>query len=375
MSEQTRQPTAEAESSTNHRESLTIAPEQDQLVEVESLKKYFTVGSGLFGRKSEQVRAVDDVSFSIPRGKTLGLVGESGSGKTTLARTLLRLIEPTAGTVRIDGEDVTAMPDQRLRQFRRNMQIVFQDPTSSLNPRKQVKDIITSPMKVHDIGSKDERLARVEEMLEVVDLPREFMDKYPNELSGGQKQRVGIARALVLQPELLVLDEPTSALDVSVQARIIHLLDDLQDEFDLTYLIITHDLSVVKNISDWLAVMYLGKIVEIGDVEEVFRTPRHPYTRALLSSIKTVTAEDRKLIPERIELEGEIPDPRNKPSGCGFRTRCPEEFEACGQVEPPLYETGEDHYARCLLHDEYRNEGRGSVYVDPNYYENQDARR
>jgi len=366
VSEPSQQPTIDPEASANHRKSLTIAPERDQLVEVESLKKYFSVGGGLFGRNPEQVRAVDDVSFSIPKGKTLGLVGESGSGKTTLARTLLRLTKPTDGTVRIDGEDVTAMTDQRLRQFRRKIQIVFQDPTSSLNPRKQVKDIITSPMKIHDIGSKDDRLARVEEMLEVVDLPREFLYKYPNALSGGQKQRVGVARALVLQPELLVLDEPTSALDVSVQARIIHLLDDLQDEFNLTYLTITHDLSVVKNISDWLAVMYLGKIVEIGDIEEVFQNPRHPYTRALLSSIKTMTAEDRKLIPKRIELEGEIPDPRNRPSGCGFRTRCPEEFEACGQVAPPLYEIDEDHYARCLLHDKYLGEGHGSLYQDPN---------
>lgn len=347
MSQETRDPTVTA----GDEQKLEIAPDREQMVRVSGLTKYFPIHEGLLRRQVAEVRAVDGVSFSIPKGGTLGLVGESGSGKTTLARSMLRLIEPTAGTVEIAGTDVTALSDQELKRFRRNMQIVFQDPTSSLNPRKSVKALLSAPLEIHDFGSAKERLERVAELLETVDLPREFMYKHPTALSGGQKQRVGIARALALNPQFVVLDEPTSALDVSVQARIIDLFDDLQHEFDLTYLFISHDLSVVKNVSDWIGVMYLGRLVEVGDVESVFRNPAHPYTRALLSAIHTVTDEDRRMMPRTVELEGEIPDPRDKPTGCAFRSRCPEEFDPCADAEPGLYEIDDDHLARCYLHD------------------------
>lgn len=330
---------------------MDIAPDREQMVRVDQFKKYFSIHEGVLQRKVAEVRAVDGVSFSIPKGDTFGLVGESGSGKTTLARSMLRLIEPTSGSVEIDGQDVTALSDKELKRFRRNMQIVFQDPTSSLNPRKSVKQILEAPLKIHERGTATERLTQIEELLDTVDLPRDFMYKHPNALSGGQKQRVGIARALALNPKFVVLDEPTSALDVSVQARIIHLFENLQEEFDLTYLFISHDLSVVKNVSDWIGVMYLGRLVEVGRVDSVFTNPQHPYTRALLSAIHTVTEEDRRMKPQTDELEGEIPDPRNKPTGCSFRSRCPEEFGHCDSAEPELYHVDDGHYSRCFLHD------------------------
>lgn len=335
--------------------SMEIAPDREMMVEVRGLRKYFPVREGLLRRQVGEVRAVDGVDFSIPTGTTFGLVGESGSGKTTLARAILRLIEPTDGTVRIDGTDVTALSRSAMRDFRPNMQIVFQDPTSSLNPRKSVQEIVATPLKLHDVGSKRERLERVEELLDIVDLPREFMYKHPTALSGGQKQRVGIARAIALNPKFVVLDEPTSALDVSVQARIMELFEDLQHELDLTYLFISHDLSVVKNVSDWIGVMYLGRLVEVGPVDRVFDDPKHPYTRALLSAIHTVTEEDRAMVPEFVRLEGDIPDPREKPTGCAFRSRCPHEFGPCADREPRFYEFEGNHYARCILHDDRHN--------------------
>lgn len=331
--------------------SLELAPNQEQLVRVEGLKKYFPIKEGILQRKVDEVRAVDDVSFTIPKGTTFGLVGESGSGKTTLVKSVIRLLEPTSGRVEIAGQDVTEMSSSQLKAFRKNMQMVFQDPTSSLNPRKRIRDILMEPLEIHDIGTKSERIDRVEELLTLVDLPQDFMYKYPNALSGGQKQRVGIARATALDPQFIVLDEPTSALDVSVQARVLQLFDDLQDELNLTYLFISHDLPVVKEISDWVGVMYLGRLVEVGPVERVFEQPHHPYTRALLSTIKVVSESDRRSKPDQLSLEGEIPDPREKPSGCGFRSRCPKEFDHCSQTEPSFQQVGDNHYARCFLHD------------------------
>jgi len=331
--------------------ALEIAPDAKQGVRAVDVKKHFPVREGILGGKTGEVRAVDGVSFSIPKGETFGLVGESGSGKTTLGKTLLHLHKPTAGSIEIGGQPLGDLSKAELREFRRNMQIVFQDPTSSLNPRKRVRQIITEPMRIHDIGTKQERIERAEKLLEIVGLPREYLYRFPTALSGGQKQRVGIARAVAVNPDFVVLDEPTSALDVSVQARIIDLFEDLQDRFDLTYLFITHDLSLVKNIADWIGVMYLGRLVEVGPTEAVFRTPQHPYTRALLSAIPTINEADKRLKPEKITLEGEIPDPREKPSGCAFRSRCPFEFPPCAGSEPEFYEIGENHYARCILHD------------------------
>lgn len=336
---------------------VVIAPEKEKLVEVENLKKYYPVTEGILKRRTGWVKAVDGVSFSIPKGETFGLVGESGSGKTTCGKNMLRIEEPTGGKVRIDGTDIGTLSGKELKKFRKRMQIVYQDPASSLNPRKRIKDIIAEPLKIHDIGTADERIAKVEDMLETVDLPLDYMYKYPGALSGGQKQRVAIGRALMLNPDFVVLDEPTSALDVSVQARIVSLFKDLQDEFDLTYLFITHDLSLVKNVSDWIGVMYLGRLVELGRAEDVFHNPTHPYTRALLSAIPTIDEEDKKLKPPEVTLEGEIPDPRNKPDGCAFRTRCPEAFGPCSGEEPPLYEIEPNHYTRCYLYDDDHNPG------------------
>jgi oligopeptide transport system ATP-binding protein len=322
------------------------------MVEVENLEKHFPIYEGVLQRQVGVVRAVDDVSFSIVEGETFGLVGESGSGKTTTGRSMLRLTEPTDGTVRMDGRDVSELSDSELKRFRQNMQIVHQDPTSSLNPRHRVKSIIEAPLRIHDYGDANERLDRIEELIEMVDLPREFLYRYPGQLSGGQKQRVGIARAVALNPQFVVLDEPTSALDVSVQARIIDILERIQREHGITYLFITHDLSLLRNVADRIGVMYLGRLVEVGDVDSVFETPNHPYTRALLSAISTITDEDERKKPDVAQPEGEVPDPREKPSGCAFRSRCPAEFDACSEAEPPMYRRGTDHVARCYLHDD-----------------------
>lgn len=333
-------------------DEIEIFDDEDPAVRVEGLKKHFPIYEGILRRQTDQVRAVDGVSFSIPAGETFGLVGESGSGKTTVGRSLLRITEPTDGRIEIHGQDVLSLDGPDLRRFRRNMQMVFQDPDSSLNPRQSVKQIIESPMKIHDIGDSGERTERVEELLEMVDLPRETMYKYPNALSGGQKQRVGIARAVALNPKLVVLDEPTSALDVSVQAHVIEILEDIQERFGLTYLFISHDLSLVKNVSDRMGVMYLGRLVEAGDVDAVYRNPQHPYTKSLLSAIPTVTEDDRSFKPPELHPEGEVPDPRDKPSGCSFRSRCGFEFNACAASEPSMYRTGQRHCSKCYLHDD-----------------------
>lgn len=331
--------------------TLELRSGAEQAVRAVEIKKHFPVRGGWLGGKTGEVRAVDGVSFSIPKGETFGLVGESGSGKTTLGKTLLHLHEPTSGHVEVAGQRLEELSSRELRAFRRHMQVVFQDPTSSLNPRKRVKSIIVEPMRIHDIGTEEERTNRAKELLEIVGLPEEYLYQYPNALSGGQKQRVGIARAVAVNPDFVVLDEPTSALDVSVQARIVNLFNDLQARFDLTYLFITHDLSLVKNIADWIGVMYLGRLVEVGPTGSVFRNPQHPYTRALLSAIPTITEADERLKPDNITLEGEIPDPREKPSGCGFRSRCPYEFPACADAAPEFYDVGDEHFARCFLHD------------------------
>jgi peptide/nickel transport system ATP-binding protein len=297
----------------------------EPLVRVDDLQKYFweqdSVIDRLLGAEPVPVRAVDGVSFEIRQGETLGLVGESGCGKSTTGETLLRLQEPSDGSVEFDGRNVYEIEGSELTDFRQEAQVVFQDPFSSLDPRMTIGQIVRQPLDIHDVGTKDERRDRVRDLLERVGLSADQLDRYPHEFSGGQRQRIGIARALALEPEFIVLDEPTSALDVSVQAQVLNLLDDLQAEFDLTYLLISHDLSVIRHVCDRVAVMYLGEIVEIGPVEELFEEPKHPYTRALLESVPRASTDERER--ERETLSGDVPSPRDPPSGCRFRTRCP----------------------------------------------------
>jgi oligopeptide/dipeptide ABC transporter ATP-binding protein len=319
------------------------------LLRVEQLKKYFPITAGFLGRQVGQVKAVDEVSFTVPEGQTFALVGESGSGKTTVGKAVIRLIRPTAGDILFDGTNLSAFRERELKSWRRQMQMVFQDPSSSLNPRRRVADIVATPLEVHGINTRRERLVRVQELLNLVELPEKYLYSYPHALSGGQKQRVAIARALALHPRFVVLDEPTSALDVSVQAKILALLARLQRELGLTYLLISHDLSVVKNFSNYVAVMYLGQIMEMAPTEKLFARPLHPYTRALLSAIPVVIEEELKVIPKRITLEGEIPSPANAPSGCVFHTRCYTVRDLCQVELPPLVEVESDHQVRCHL--------------------------
>jgi oligopeptide transport system ATP-binding protein len=319
------------------------------LLKAQGLKKYFPITAGFLGRRVGLIKAVEEVSFEIKEGSTFALVGESGSGKTTVGKTILRLLKPTAGDIIFDGTNLARLSEGELKRWRREIQMVFQDPSSSLNPRRRVVDIVTTPLEVHGIGTRRERLARVRELLDVVELPEKYLYSYPHALSGGEKQRVAIARALALNPRFVVLDEPTSALDVSVQAKILALLARLQQGFGLTYLLISHDLSVVKNFSDYIAVMYLGRIMEMASTEKLFARPLHPYTRALLSAIPVVSEEELKIIPERITLEGEIPSPANVPSGCVFHTRCYVVKDICRVEQPPLVEVESDHKVRCHL--------------------------
>src|SRR5436853_2906483 len=316
------------------------------LVEVKNLKKYFPAGGGLFGAGGDTVKAVDDVSFSIRHGETFGLVGESGCGKSTTGRCILRLIEPTAGEVNFAGQDMLALDARSLRQLRREMQIIFQDPYASLNPRMQVGEIIAEPLVIHSAGTGHERKHRVGELLELVGLKPEHAARYPHEFSGGQRQRIGIARALALNPKFIVCDEPVSALDVSVQAQVVNLLQDLQEQLGLTYLFISHGLSVVEHISTRVGIMYLGKLVEVAPSEAIFRNPLHPYTRALLSAIPIPDPDARR---ERLPLKGEIPTAIEPPSGCRFRTRCPLAEPQCAKVEPQLVEVEKDHFVACYL--------------------------
>lgn len=323
------------------------------LLRVERLKKYFPITAGFLGRQVGQVKAVDDTSFVVSEKQTFALVGESGSGKTTVGKTVIQLIRPTAGDILFNGTNLSVLRERELKGWRRQMQMVFQDPSSSLNHRRRVADIVATPLEVHGIGTKRERLTRVRELLDMVELPEKYLYNYPHALSGGQKQRVAIARGLAMHPRLIVLDEPTSALDVSVQAKILDLLARLQQELDLTYLLISHDLSVVKNFSDHIAVMYLGKVMEMAPTQELFVRPLHPYTQALLSAIPVVTDEELGLIPERIILEGDIPSPANAPTGCVFHTRCRDCMELCTVEAPPPIKVSEDHWGWCYLFSQY----------------------
>ena len=318
------------------------------LLQVDGLKKYFHVGQGLITAKfGKSVRAVDDISFEVDEGETLGLVGESGCGKSTTGRCINRLLEPTAGTVRFGDIDVRKLRGRRLKSYRRDVQFIFQDPYASLNPRMTFGEIMAEPLVIHRIGTRQDREDRAKEMLRTVGLSPEHIHRYPHEFSGGQRQRVGIARALMLRPKMIICDEPVSALDVSIQAQIINLLEDLQAEFGLTYLFIAHDLAVIRHICDRVAVMYLGKIVELGGWKEVYNSPNHPYTQSLLSAAP-VPDPDKQHHRARIVLRGDVPSPIDPPSGCRFHTRCPiAQFPVCKDVEPPLDQVAIGHRAAC----------------------------
>lgn len=316
------------------------------LIEVENLKKHYPVRSGLWGRVRASVKAVDGVSLKIMEGETLGVVGESGCGKTTLGRLLLRLVEATEGRVVYQGRDVLNVGARQMRELRRSMQIIFQDPYSSLNPRMTVGGIIGEALKIHELVPPERIDARVAELMELVGLQPSYARRYPHEFSGGQRQRIGIARALAVEPKFIVADEPVSALDVSIQAQIINLLQDLQRDLGLTYLFIAHDLSVVRHISDRIAVMYLGRIVELADRDELYAHPSHPYTKALLSA---VPVPEPGASTQRVVLEGDVPNPASVPSGCPFHPRCPEKRDRCTQTVPQLVDLGNGHQTACLL--------------------------
>jgi oligopeptide/dipeptide ABC transporter ATP-binding protein len=318
----------------------------ETLLEAHDVVKHFPVRGTAFSRGGEAVHAVDGVSLDVRSGETLGIVGESGCGKSTLGRLLVRLHEPTAGTIRFDGRDITSLSRRRLRPFRREMQMIFQDPYASLNPRKRVGQILADPFLIHGELSRAETRRRVGTLLETVGLSPDHVNRYPHEFSGGQRQRIGVARALALNPKLIVADEPVSALDVSIQAQVINLLDDLQHDFDLTYVFIAHDLGVVHHVSDRIAVMYLGVIVEIGPSDELFLKPVHPYTEALLSAIPAIEGED-EVRRERIVLEGEVPSPVAPPAGCRFHPRCRYATDICRTERPPLVEHGRGRFAAC----------------------------
>jgi oligopeptide/dipeptide ABC transporter ATP-binding protein len=319
--------------------------ETEPVIEVDDLAMHFPIKKGLLQRTIGHVRAVDGITFTVERGTTLALVGESGCGKTTTGRCVLHLLEPTSGTVQFEGRDLADLDKAELRSLRRRIQVIFQDPFSSLDPRMSTADIVGEGLEIHNMASGDAKLERVAELLEQVGLSRDDLRKYPHQFSGGQRQRIGIARALATEPELIVCDEAVSALDVSIQAQILNLLRDLQTELGLTYLFITHDLNVVRYIADRVAVMYLGEIVEMADTEQVFTNPVHPYTKALLSAVPSLDPDEAQS-GNRIHLEGDVPSPSNPPSGCRFHTRCPLAIDECATATPVLREFGPGHIAR-----------------------------
>ncbi len=318
----------------------------EPLLQVSDLKKHFPIRGGVLQRVVNSVKAIDGVSFEVRKGEVLGLVGESGSGKTTVGRTVLRLEQATEGSVRFRGEDVMAASPARMRSLRKQMQIVFQDPYASLNPREKISEVLTHPLKLHNIGTPSERAERVASLMRKVGLSEDQLERYPHEFSGGQRQRIGIARALAVEPEFIVADEPVSALDVSIQAQVINLLEDLKQDFNLTMLFIAHDLGVIQHICDRVVVMYLGKVMEIAPADELYSNPRHPYTKALLSAVPVAHPRLRR---PRVRLKGDIPSPIDPPSGCVFRTRCPVAKPECAQIVPELRKLGPDHASACLL--------------------------
>jgi oligopeptide transport system ATP-binding protein len=334
--------------------------EMKTILEAKNLKKHFPIRKGFFLREVAKVKAVDGVSFQVRKGETLGLVGESGCGKSTLGKTLIRLHEPTSGDVYVQGENFQALKGGELRRARKNIQMIFQDPFASLDPRMTVSRILEEPLKVHHLYSPKERQERVKKMMETVGLQASYLNRYPHEFSGGQRQRISIARAIMLNPEIVIADEPVSALDVSIQAQILNLMKDLQEEFDLTYLFISHDLSVVEHICDRIAVMYLGKIVEIADRDELFSNPKHPYTRTLIEAIPKVGLGKKK---NRNILRGEVPSPISPPSGCHFHPRCAKKFEGCDSKVPEITLVGKDHWGSCHLYpsDKMNDVGKSSL--------------
>jgi oligopeptide transport system ATP-binding protein len=317
------------------------------LLKVDGLKKYFPITGGILGKQTGSVKAVDDISFWVNKGETLGLVGESGCGKSTTGRMLMRLIDPTEGQVVFEGKDLVTLSDNDMRKTRKDMQMVFQDPFASLNPRHTVEKILEEPLIVHGIGTKKERKQMVKEMLEVVGLSSYHAKRYPHQFSGGQRQRIGIARALMTRPKLIIADEPVSALDVSIQSQVLNLLEDLQEEFQLTYIFIAHDLGVVRHISDRVGVMYLGRLVEITEADKLYDKPLHPYTRALLSAVPIPDPDVKR---EQELLTGDIPSPANPPQGCAFHTRCKGCMEICKTDRPVLKEIEPGHFAACHLY-------------------------
>ncbi|MBR7552763.1 ABC transporter ATP-binding protein [Allobacillus sp. GCM10007491] len=320
----------------------------EPILEVSHLKKYFDIKGGVFGKSVGEVKAVDDLSFTVNEGEILGIVGESGCGKSTAGKSILRLIEPTDGSVKFEGTDLTDLTSEEMRQLRKNMQIIFQDPYASLNPRHKVERIISEPLLVHGMKSSKERKERVKELLEIVGLEAYHASRYPHQFSGGQRQRIGIARALANNPKLIICDEPVSALDVSVQSQILNLMEELRDKFKLTYVFIAHDLSVVKHISDRVGVMYLGRMVELTDKHTLFEDPKHPYTRALMSAVPIADPDVER---ERIILEGDVPSPSNPPTGCAFHTRCPYAMDICKEVRPEFENVDDKHLVACHLYN------------------------
>ena len=329
-----------------HKMVVTAKDRDTSLLDIQELKKYFPIRRGIFRKTVGWVKAVDGVSMVIRQGEALGLVGESGCGKSTLGKCIVKLLEPTSGKMLYKGEDIAAMGDAQTKRFRRHVQAIFQDPYSSLNPRMSVGEIVGEPLKVHRLYTAAGRKLKIKDLLEKVGISPEYATRFPHEFSGGQRQRLGIARALALNPDFIICDEPVSALDVSVQAQVINLLDDLKEEFDLSYLFIAHDLSVVEHVCDRIAVMYLGKIVEIAKDTELYKNPLHPYTQALLSAIPLPDPRRKK---ERTLLKGEVPSPITPPAGCRFHPRCPLKEEKCAHEEPELRQIQKDHFAACHL--------------------------